>query len=251
MDEIVLCYSGKSKVTAQKIAEASNGRIRAVRRREGDVNWGRNDAITELNEDTSNTTNKREMRLLFKENDVPMPRLVDPMFVKNCQFPLVGRPDHHMRGRGYWKCEDLYEIHKAQRGTRRKKAATHFMEFIPNAQEYRVHIFNGKSIRISEKDHTRLAITDVHYDARTARVKAEIGFMAIKPTCDKETLKSIRRAAKRAVKAVGLDFGAVDVLVNDNGVYVLEVNSAPGLGGSLPNLYAENIINWFDNREEN
>jgi glutathione synthase/RimK-type ligase-like ATP-grasp enzyme len=249
MDEIVLCYSGRSRITAEKIAEASGGRIRLNRGPTGDVNFGRAEANTELN--GSGAVNKREARELFRDNDVPMPRLLteDEAFATVVDGTyIIGRPDHHMKGRGFWKCHTMYEVSRAIQGTRRKQAATHWMEFIPNAQEYRVHIWLGKSIRISEKDFTDMRVTRL-YEGRRGDIRAELSFMARKPTCDKETLKSVRRAAKKAVKALDLDFGAVDVLVNDNGVYVLEVNSAPGLGGSLPTLYSQKMLEWADERE--
>ena len=47
--------------------------------------------------------------------------------------------------------------------------------------------------------------------------------------------------AVNAVKALGLDFGAVDIIYNEkeNQYYVLEVNTAPGLEGTTLIKYAE------------
>lgn len=234
---IKLCYSGKSMPSAIAIAEASNGEIEAVRSSEGDVNWGRASANTSLNPNIENSTNKRVMRELFEVNDVPMPKLIDLVererTAGNFPIPLVGRPDKHMKGRGFWLINSWSDVLKARRGTSRKQPATHFMEFVQADREYRVHIFNGKSIRISEKAF----FTDdtSHRDYTTA-----------KPTHD---VKNVRKAAKRAVNALGLDFGAVDILSSGNGnenVYVLEVNAAPGLGGSMPKLYADKIKQWYE-----
>lgn len=226
---MILCYSGISKPSALKIAEASGGEITAVRSSEGGVNYGRNTANTELNPDIGNSVNKRKMRELFKEHGVPMPELIDistyPRTVNVPCNPIVGRPDRHTKGQGYWLCMDTIDIRTALQGTRSKKAATHFMEFIVAPHEVRVHIFKGKSIRISEK---------LFRDDRS--------YTTIKPTCE---VKQARKAAKQAVKALGLDFGAVDVLVKEDGTpYVLEVNSAPGIGGTLPALYAETFLAW-------
>jgi D-alanine-D-alanine ligase-like ATP-grasp enzyme len=114
-----------------------------------------------------------------------------------------------------------------------RKAATHFMEFVEAEREYRVHIFNGKSIRISEKGFTDDRKKD---------------YITRKPTHD---VRTVRQAAKRAVSAVGLDFGAVDILARGEAnqeVFVLEVNSAPGLGGSMPELYARTFIKWKESQ---
>ena len=46
--------------------------------------------------------------------------------------------------------------------------------------------------------------------------------------------------ATKAVAALGLDFGAVDVIYNEKygRAYVLEVNTAPGLGEGIAIMYA-------------
>lgn len=225
---MLLAYSGRSAIGAQSIASASGGAIIAKRTNRGDINWGVANAQTIINPDTSNATNKRVMRNLFARHDVPMPKLYS-FTDMNWTFPCVGRPDTHMKGRGYWLCKDMNDVKKALNGTRRKKAATHFMEFVNVPHELRIHIVNGKSIRISEKLHT-----------------AFHEYTTIKPTVE---VKYARKAAKQAVAALGLDFGAVDILVEEDGTpYVLEVNSAPGLGGSMPAVYAKTFMEWYENR---
>lgn len=222
-----IAYSGKSMPSALKIAEASDGEIVAVRSSDALVNWGRSRANTKLNPDISNATNKRRMRELFKEHGVPMPELYDSE--SHWKFPVIGRPDTHSKGRGYWKCYNWLQVQKAMKGTRKKKGATHFMEFVEAPREYRVHIFLGKSIRISEKAHT-----------------AFHEYTTIKPT---HNVDHVRKSAKQAVKALGLDFGAVDILADDTQSWVLEVNCAPGVGGSMPKLYADKFKQWEEDNE--
>lgn len=241
---MIICYSGRSRPSAEAILDALGdmGEVAAMHRNSnGDINWGRSWADTALNPDISNSTNKRVMRELFAENEVPMPRLFDAnediLLFENglstvpgdetgkVSWPIVGRPDNHTKGRGFWLCNDHADVTKALRGTRKKKAATHFMEFIDAPHEYRVHIFLGKSIRISEKK----------FD--------ENGYTTIKPTGE---ITHVRKAAKAAVAALGLDFGAVDILATDDDCWVLEVNAAPGLGGTMPKLYAETFKKWYE-----
>lgn len=226
---MVLTYSGRSAPSAKRIADSSHD-IFLHRGSRGDINWGRAIADTQLNPDISNVTNKRHMRQLFEANEVPMPRLWTARqayrLVAN-GIAVVGRPDYHSGGRGFWLCRTEADVTKAIRGTHRKRPATHFMDYIDAPREYRVHIFRGKSIRLSEK------IFSSFHDYTTAKPRHNI--------------KHVRRAAKKAVKAVGLDFGAVDVLANDTQCWVLEVNSSPGLGGSMPSVYAAAFEKW---REE-
>lgn len=225
-----IVYSGRSKPTALKLAQ-ENEDINISRTNDGDINWGRARANTLLNPDISNVTNKRIMRGLFAEHDVPTPLLMDvgeAMQAVLAGKEVVGRPDRHTKGRGLWRCKTAVDVKKAITGTRRKKAATHFMEYVESDREYRVHVFQGKSIRISEKVFNE----DKSYTTgKPGNIK----------------LRRVREAAKLAVEAVGLDFGAVDVLARgaDNAeVWVLEVNSAPGLGGSMPRLYGETFRKW-------
>lgn len=227
-----IAYSGKSKPSATRIAEESED-INIVRssQRETDVNWGRERANSQLNPDITNASNKRVMRGLFADHNVPAPKLMDEVGAIEAVLDgkaVIGRPDKHTKGRGLWRCDSIAQIRRSLKGTRRKKAATHFMEFVESDREYRVHVFKGNSIRISEK---------VFNEDKT--------YTTGKPGDIK--LRTVREAAKLAVEAVGLDFGAVDILArgtNNEEVFVLEVNAAPGLGGSMPRLYAETFLRW-------
>lgn len=235
---MILTYSGQSRLSAQAIADASDMEISLNRGYQGDVNWGRNVAGTELNPDISNSTNKRVMRELFRDNDVPMPALYSESEATHREHrgeTIVGRPDHHSKGRGFWVIRNDQDMNRALQGTRRKRAATHFMAFVEAEREYRVHIFKGKSIRVSEK------VYGEEEDPRTHRKYYTTG----RPRY--HSVRSVRKAAKKAVEALGLDFGAVDILArgdNNAEVFVLEVNAAPGLGGTMPKLYADVLLRW-------
>jgi len=53
-----------------------------------------------------------------------------------------------------------------------------------------------------------------------------------------QKLTDMETAAKNAVKSIGLDFGAVDCAIDEEGeVQVIEVNTGPGLQGSTFNAY--------------
>jgi glutathione synthase/RimK-type ligase-like ATP-grasp enzyme len=230
---MIITYARCSSPSARKIAEQDDDIILS-RSSSGDVNWGRARANTSLNSDITNSTNKRVMRTLFAENDVPMPKLYtdhEAHALAKEGKELIGRPDRHSGGRGLWRINSNDTFMNAYRGTRRKKAATHFMEFIDAPREYRVHIFKGRSIRLSEKRHGETGDT------------AHGNYITVRPDPE-HNIRHVREAAKRAVEAVGLDFGAVDVLANNNECWVLETNASPGIGGSLPKLYADTFTKW-------
>lgn len=238
---ITITYSRRTSPSARLLKSAIEEQgydVTLTRSSVGDVNWGRNYSTAELNTDISHSTNKRLMRELFSENGVPMPRLYSVSELSwSSDYPVVGRPDRHSKGRGFWLCRNYNDVRRALNGTRLKRAATHFMEFVPAPREYRVHIFNGRSIRISEKAFGETGET------------ADGEYVTKRPDPD-HNIAHVRQAAKDALEATGLDFGCADVLADDENCWVTEVNSAPHLGGSLPRVYAEKIIAWYEENNE-
>jgi hypothetical protein len=239
---IRLGYSKQSAPSALAIAEVSDGAIIPVRTGPCDINWGRRRSESaRLNADITNAVNKCIMRELFAEHDVLAPNLIvdqeDAERSVADGIRLVGRPDFHTRGRGFWICDDLASVQQSATGVGRKRAATHWYEYVdPDScpKEFRVHVFGNDSIRMSLKAHVKF------HDYTT-----------VKPP-DGLPKRYIRNAAKSAMAAVGLDFGVVDILASEDQtrVWVLEVNAAPGLGGTTPQLWADTFMKWFDEEGE-
>ena len=67
---------------------------------------------------------------------------------------------------------------------------------------------------------------------------------AIRKTVSDRARKDMRQAAIKAVEALGLDFGAVDVGWNAQGPVVYEVNRAPGLDNATTERYGQRILEW-------
>ena len=106
-------------------------------------------------------------------------------------------------------------------------------------EEYRVHIFNGKSIRAGVKKH-RDGV-EGHEWIRSY----DSGYN----TCynDFHSEKSMRALAVKAVEALGLQFGAVDLgKTVDGRLLVLEVNRAPGMEGGTVTSYVNAIQQWVE-----
>ena len=96
--------------------------------------------------------------------------------------------------------------------------ATHWLQRVDAAHEYRVHVVAGKVIKTSEKLG----------GAGWVRAKSN-GWTFRSPTTTFEERAPVRLAARRAVRSLGLDFGAADVLVDRDGGCMLEVNTAPSV----------------------
>lgn len=106
------------------------------------------------------------------------------------------------------------------------------------AKEYRLHIFNGQSIRAGRKEKFR---EDAHDWIRSYQAGWHLVYDG-RGVRDKH-----REIAKAAVQALGLDFGAVDVGERPDGtVFVFEVNRAPGLEGYTITAYAKAIKAWAE-----
>lgn len=137
-------------------------------------------------------------------------------------FPLVGRPDYHSQGKWLRYIENKEQLDRDKR-VNVKHPTTHYQRFIAKAREFRVHVVGGHSIKISEK----IGITP---DQKVKNHR--FGSKCVYPY-DFNHKKTLRRIAGEAVEALGLDFGAVDILWREDiGFIVLEVNTAPCLTDS-------------------
>lgn len=117
-----------------------------------------------------------------------------------------------------------------------------YTEYIPKKAEYRFHVFGEHVIDVQEKRKRRGFDGD-----RNTRVRnVDNGYVycrdGISPPDGAADL------AIRAVKALGYNYGAVDVIYNEhrNQSYVLEVNSRPGLMGTTLDKYVNAIIDEYN-----
>jgi hypothetical protein len=117
--------------------------------------------------------------------------------------------------------------------------------------EFRVHSFNGKSIRAGQKvlreGFTALGPGEVwrpgsgkaHPWVRSYDSGWKVSYDGFESTTAHRTL------AHKAVKALGLVFGAVDLGKTPQGnLVVIEVNTAPGIEGGSIASYARAITKW-------
>jgi len=104
---------------------------------------------------------------------------------------------------------------------------------VSNKGEYRVHVFDGEVILYQKKSRR------VGEDGEVVTAEGEeadvrnLASNWIYRTGNLNRLERIEDLAIDAILALGLDFGAVDIIMDNEGdVFVLEVNSAPGLGNT-------------------
>lgn len=118
-----------------------------------------------------------------------------------------------------------------------------YSRFEDIAEEYRIHSFDGRSIRAGRKIQRtpEMGYTGpVHPWIRSFDGGWSISYDNF------ESSASMRELARAACEALHLDFGAVDIGRKANGdLIVLEVNRAPGLEGNTVTHYAEAIRRWI------
>lgn len=123
-----------------------------------------------------------------------------------------------------------------------------YVEYIPKKQEYRVHVFRGSAVDIQRKARRR----DVPDDKVNWRIRNhDNGFIFARQEAVGDVPTKVLDYAIFAVRKLGLDFGAVDIVFNEkqNRPYVLEVNTAPGMTGETLGGYKlrfSRVIDQFE-----
>lgn len=144
-------------------------------------------------------------------------------------FPALARKINHSQGSDIILCLQKQDVRRALNRGRK-----YFVRYIPTDREYRAHVFRGQVFRINQKllqDREEWVphIRNITHGYTFARPRQEMGAAATE-------------MAIRAVSALGLDFGAVDLVIgDDNRPYVLEVNTGPSLVEVGVEAYVEQI----------
>lgn len=119
-----------------------------------------------------------------------------------------------------------------------------YTKYKKKKNEYRVHVFLGTVLDVQEKRRDR----EAELDAEQSLIRNhQNGWVFCRE--DINRTDALDQIAIDAVKALGLDFGAVDIIYNqrEDKYYVLEVNTAPGLSGTTLDKYVEAITNYYNN----
>src|ERR1051326_6418061 len=117
-------------------------------------------------------------------------------------------------------------------------AAPLYTIYIPKQYEYRVHVINGEVIDIQRKVLQK--DTQLKDEEKKIRSHNNGWIFTRTPELLKIPGPMIEEQAKRAVKYMDLDFGAVDIIWSKTTgkATVLEVNSAPGQEGATTKTVA-------------
>ncbi len=112
-------------------------------------------------------------------------------------------------------------------------------------REFRIHVFQGKVIFVQLKKR-RNGWRDLETYSNVVRNHGNGWIYASAPDTTAPNASAYNNAIL-AVSALGLDFGAVDVMTNGDEAWVLEVNTAPGLSGTTTReRYVRALTEWVN-----
>jgi hypothetical protein len=172
------------------------------------------------------TTDKLESLRMLDEAGVNVPEWTTDRdeISETFGYPALGRSESHTRG------QDINLILQ-WRDAYLTDGNDFFTEYIPTDLEYRMHVVNGEVVKVHEK---RLRSEESNHPFIR---NSETGWVFVEPRDEAPP----DQLAIDAVGSLGLDFGAVDVIREEEtgDHYVLEVNSAPSLDEANLERYGE------------
>lgn len=211
---------------------AAKGLLAPQGQARGVVNYGHGGAsnLPTLNARAGNLNKYAELETLRAKGVQTVPFSRTP---RDLAGPIMGRRVHHTRG------TDIVVF----RNREEARGRDFYTTLIPKAAEYRVWAFRRLPIATYEK-----VLTYPAKYGRRGRSKEVwnwrngYAYQFRHPDTVAKDLKAIGVAA---VEAMGLDFGAVDIIKGtDNQYYVLEINTAPGVEG--PRWGLSSLVNHIE-----
>ena len=158
------------------------------------------------------------------------------------QLPWLARKRRHAKGKDIVVCKDSKDVGRVLFQDRHD----FFSVFIPTETEFRVWLFQDKAFAIQEKVYKGPG--EYAGFLRNNR----FGFRFEKRDNLRGYAHVLEDQSIKAVKALGLDFGAVDVLLGkDRNYYVLETNTMPAIDSikrSSGIRLAKHISKWAENQ---
>lgn len=179
------------------------------------------------------TANKSAMKRWFQMHGIKSPKYLENNQVNRDRVlngdlgeTVVFKTTYHSRGRGMVVSSNLDVTDNTVNG--------YFEESQVSDREFRVHVMDGEAFYIDEKRPRE------NMDERPMIKNLKNGFKFRRPL--KEYPNEVITESIKAVQALGLVFGAADVGLNDDGVWIYEVNTAPSLRTKTRKLYQKAFV---------
>lgn len=162
-------------------------------------------------------------------DDPEIPELIPNMFPW-----MVVRKNFHKQGKNLHLCKSLIELEAACQ----KYDDYYISAYVPKVSEYRALVMQGRILYIYEKKPGNPGDVAWNHSNGGSITNVKWGSWPI----------DVAMVATRAFKLSGLDFAAIDVMVDINGkAYVLEANTAPETTGPYNQSCFAKGLNWMIN----
>lgn len=177
-----------------------------------------------------NAADKRVTKQIFTANDIPTAQWWEDGNAPPNKFPVIVKPRFGSRGRGIHLCEtpeQLAELRASQGGSLDRYVVERYKNY---RYEYRLHATRN-SVFIAHRKAMRNGVPDS--ESWKHSYHNSVWFTETNPEFRKPACwDDICDHCTGAIAALGLDFGALDVKVNNAGTkfFILEVNTAPAMG---------------------
>lgn len=191
------------------------------------INWGNSNAFASQTRTVFNrpqnigsATNKHTAFVLLQMGGVRVPQFQTDAPV-DARATWLARTNLHGSGG-----DGIVVIRRGQAFPR----APLYVKYVAKLREFRIHVAFGNVLLIQEKKRQR--DNEQTEDQKLIRNHDNGWVFCVQDIAIADAVRAdIVRQATEAVRVLGLDFGAVDLVLGkeDNLAYVLEVNTAPGL----------------------
>ena len=175
-------------------------------------------------------TDKMRMKRLFEEKKIPSFRWGG--IFHNLPFPIVLKSTLHIKLDPHLRLvKDAVELDDALRGRRWERF--YWEQFTPYSREFRIHVSKWKWNEVF---------------ACEKRYRGNIDWVRNKSTCVFERTfakpsawRKILRACKKVLRVTGLDIAGFDVAVEGENFWIIEMNTACGMGHLTREAYTKEL----------
>jgi len=196
------------------------------------INWGNrifdSDDMFKVNSPSAirNAVNKPHCRILLQKNGISVPyTTLDP---NELEYPYIARPQTHYAGQHFhFVCCDMAKEYMPE-----NRDGWYYSKVFPKTREYRVHVAHNRVLMIHEKTSSNQGELNPRHDSSWEY----IGWDRYNPDMCTMCID--------AMNVVNLDYGAIDVMFNDNDCVITEINTNPDV--SFSPYMSKKYANYFD-----
>jgi len=192
----------------------------------------------------ANNINKLKSLFILRRNGIrTVPFWTRFEDIPNNVFPILGRRISHSRG------TDIRVIKRREYNPHKD----FYTQLIDNWREYRCHIMFNNCVRLSmksKKSNSEYSEGEKFHPTIRSFHRGWKVNDHFEHNIDVEN--EVIKLCKKALKSMGLDFGAVDIIVStDYTPYILEVNTSPHLNKFGRQIYAKEFREFLELPNDN